>query len=165
MLSGRHCRCHFFHPIKQQISPSFKLNSWNVNIDVSFINLSSKMCLWRVCIKQARQSVPLIYFGKLSLSYIHKHEGNLCVKLSVIVAFGKKSQIPALRQCNQAHSEVTFRSRPQSLPQSSHPEYTNQHAVFQCQLMGLSQIIAQGIRLGNGKGKATNNNKCYLSFD
>lgn len=33
----------------------------------------------------------------------------------------------------------------QSLPQSSHPEYTNQHTVFQCQLMGLSQIIAKGI--------------------
>lgn len=66
--------------------------------------------------------------------------------LSVIVALGgKKSQIPALRQCNQPHSEVTFQSRPQSLPQSSHPEYTNQHAVFQCQLMGLSQIIAKAI--------------------
>lgn len=58
--------------------------------------------------------------------------------------------------------KVTFGSRPQSLPQSSYPEHTNQHAVFHSQLMGLSQIIAKGIRLGNWKGKATNNNKCYL---
>lgn len=101
------------------------------------------MCLWRVL---------HVHFGKLS-SFLHVetcwHSGNLCrrfpANLSVIIALGKKSQIPALAQCNQAHSEMTFRSRPQSLPQSSHSEYTNQQAVFQCQLMGLSQIIAKGI--------------------
>lgn len=40
VLSARHQRCCFFHLIKQQMSPLFKLNSWNVYIGVTLINLS-----------------------------------------------------------------------------------------------------------------------------
>lgn len=76
----------------------------------------------------------------------------------------KNNGFPPYGNAIRPTCKVTFGSRPQSLPQSSHPEHTNQHTVSHSQQMGLSQIIAKGIRLWNWKGKATNNNKCYLFF-
>lgn len=38
--SAQHKRCYFFRLIKQQMSPLFHLNSWNVYIGVTLINLT-----------------------------------------------------------------------------------------------------------------------------
>lgn len=60
---------------------------------------------------------------------------------------------------------MTFQSRPQSLPQSCHPEYTNQHALFQWQLMGTqSHTLLRESDLESEGGKETNNSKCWLFF-
>lgn len=148
--------------------------NWTTQIPTLILVLltlfKNKKSFWRVGIKQNR---PFLFLSDIYLFFLHavsfaqtlarwepKCESQCCILGKKRKK--KKSQNPALRQCNQPHSEVTFRSRPQSSLQSSHPECTNQHAVFRHRLMGLGQIIARGIRLGNGKGKATNNNKCYL---